>query len=108
MNGIVSFTRLPPHIKKQAAPEMLCGVIWPYYGDRVEHPGEEELRRWAGLRHNRHRRARQSPGVAQAEAGVSGEIRPPARTSLREPATIAGDAVPVCYPVAGNSIDFDF
>lgn len=37
---------LPDHIKQQAAPEMLAGVAWSYFGKPVERPRDSELTRW--------------------------------------------------------------
>ncbi len=55
---------LPDHIKRQAAPDMLAGKDWHHFGRKIEHPGADELRQWAGL-------APQSP---QAGAVVAGSI----------------------------------
>lgn len=37
---------LPDHIKQQAAPEMLSGAAWSYFGKPVERPRDSELTRW--------------------------------------------------------------
>ena len=42
----IPFERLPDHLKPKAAPEILGGRDWYYYGSRVETLGEEELKRW--------------------------------------------------------------
>lgn len=42
----IPFERLPDHLKPKAAPEILAGRDWYYYGSRVEALGEEELKRW--------------------------------------------------------------
>lgn len=42
----IPFQKLPDHIKPQAAPEILAGKTWFHWGDRVENPGLDELRRW--------------------------------------------------------------
>jgi hypothetical protein len=41
-----SWASLPDHIKQQAAPEMLAGVAWGYFGKPVERPRDSELTRW--------------------------------------------------------------
>lgn len=64
MSTTQSWAGLPDHTKRQAAPDMLAGKDWMYFGNRIEHPGADELRRWAGL-------APQSP---QAGAEVAGSI----------------------------------
>jgi hypothetical protein len=46
MRAIQSWSGLPEHIKRQAAPEMLRGVEWHFWGLPVMNPGEEELLRW--------------------------------------------------------------
>ena len=35
---IIGLRRLPEHIKRQAAPDMLRGVEWHYHGRPVENP----------------------------------------------------------------------
>lgn len=42
----IPFQKLPDHIKQQAAPEILAGKTWFHWGDQVENPGLDELRRW--------------------------------------------------------------
>lgn len=42
----IPFQKLPDHLKSKAAPEILVGRDWYYYGSRVETLGEEELKRW--------------------------------------------------------------
>jgi hypothetical protein len=64
MNATQSWAGLPDHIKRQAAPDMQDGKGWYYFGKKVEHPGADELRRWAGI-------APQSP---QEGAKVAGSI----------------------------------
>ena len=49
MNTTQSWSGVPDHIKRQAAPDMLAGKVWMYYGNRIEHPGADELRQWAGV-----------------------------------------------------------
>lgn len=44
--SIQSWALLPDHIKKQAAPEMLAGAAWSYFGKPVERPRDSELTRW--------------------------------------------------------------
>jgi len=46
MSAIQSWSGLPEHIKRQAAPDMLRGVQWQFWGVPVMNPGEEELLRW--------------------------------------------------------------
>jgi hypothetical protein len=46
MRAIQSWSGLPEHIKRQAAPEMLRGVEWHFWGVPVMNPGKEELLRW--------------------------------------------------------------
>jgi len=66
MNSTQSWAGLPDSIKRQAAPDMLAGKDWYHFGNRIENPGADELRRWAGV-------APQSP---QAGAEVAGSIAP--------------------------------
>jgi hypothetical protein len=40
---------LPETIKREAAPEMLAGKSWNFYGREIENPGPAELRRWLPL-----------------------------------------------------------
>ena len=50
MSTTQSWSGLPDHYKRQAAPEMLAGVKnWQFYGCVVERPDDDTLRRWAGL-----------------------------------------------------------
>jgi|GEM_PF-1667043 len=42
----IKFEKLPDHLKPQAAPDILAGKTWFYYGNLVESPGADELRRW--------------------------------------------------------------
>lgn len=44
--SIQSWDSLPDHIKQQAAPEMLAGTAWSYFGKPVERPRDSELTRW--------------------------------------------------------------
>jgi hypothetical protein len=46
MSATQSWHGLPEHIKRQAAPDMLRGVQWQFWGVPVMNPGEEELLRW--------------------------------------------------------------
>ena len=48
MNTTQSWSGLPDHIKRQAAPDMLAGKGWYFFGCKIEHPGVDELRRWDG------------------------------------------------------------
>jgi hypothetical protein len=41
-----SWASLPDSIKRQAAPEMLAGAVWSYFGRPVERPRDSELTRW--------------------------------------------------------------
>ena len=43
---IQTWDSLPDHIKQQAAPEMLSGATWSYFGKPVERPRDSELTRW--------------------------------------------------------------
>lgn len=43
---MLSFQKLPDHLKPQAAPEILAGRDWYHWGEQVEHPGDDELKRW--------------------------------------------------------------
>lgn len=89
MTTTQSWAGLPDSIKRQAAPDMLAGKGWYHFGRMIEHPGADELRRWAGL-------APQSPqagatvagSIRTAEAGVSAEIRTHARTAPENPAPL--------------------
>ena len=82
MNTTQPWAGLPDHIKRQAAPDMLAGKTWMYYGNRIEHPGADELRRWVEI-------APQSPqagaesvtSIRAAEPGISQRI---ARKRTRE------------------------
>lgn len=64
MNTTQSWAGVPDDIKRQAAPDMLAGKTWMHWGRRIEHPGADELRKWAGL----------APQSAQAGAEVAGSI----------------------------------
>jgi hypothetical protein len=44
--SIQNWDSLPDHIKQQAAPEMLAGVAWSYFGKPLERPRDSELMRW--------------------------------------------------------------
>jgi hypothetical protein len=46
MSAIQSWSGLPEHIKRQAAPDMLRGVQWQFWGVPVANPGKAELLRW--------------------------------------------------------------
>lgn len=37
---------LPEATKRAAAPDLIAGKVWIYWGKQVEFPGEEELSRW--------------------------------------------------------------
>lgn len=66
MNSTIPFNRLPDSQKPAAAKSMLAGARdWMFFGDFVEHPGADELRRWAG----------NEPQSPQAGAEVAGSIR---------------------------------
>ena len=43
MSAIQSWSGLPEHIKRQAAPDMLRGVEWQFWGVPAMNPGKEEL-----------------------------------------------------------------
>ena len=43
---IQTWDSLPESIKRQAAPEMLAGAVWSYFGKVVERPRDSELSRW--------------------------------------------------------------
>lgn len=43
---IQTWASLPDHIKQQAAPELISGVAWSYFGKPVERPRDSELTRW--------------------------------------------------------------
>ena len=49
MSDFQPWASLPAHIKAQAAPDLLEGKTWSYYGREVENPGTRELRRWLPL-----------------------------------------------------------
>ena len=46
MRATQSWSGLPEHIKRQAAPDMLRGVQWQFWGVPVMNPGKAELLRW--------------------------------------------------------------
>ena len=46
MSTFQSWSGLPDFIKRQAAPDMLRGMQWYFYGMPVVNPGQEELLRW--------------------------------------------------------------
>jgi hypothetical protein len=99
MNATQSWAGLPDHIKRQAAPDMQDGKGWYYFGKKVEHPGADELRRWAGI-------APQSP---QEGAKVAGSITAAergfllaSRTRTREGKRQAVDAALGEHPDASN------
>ncbi len=95
MNTTQSWAGLPDHIKRQAAPDMLAGGGWYHHGRLIEHPGGDELRRWAGIAPQSPQAGAEVAGSIEAtEAGVFGQIRAPARTAPQNTAMIAGDVVP--------------
>lgn len=73
MTTTQSWAGLPDHLKRQAAPDMLAGKAWMYFGNWIEHPGADELRRWVVI-------APQSP---QAGAAVA-NTRPRKPTTRQE------------------------
>jgi hypothetical protein len=64
MSSIQSWSGLPEHIKRQAAPDMLRGVQWHFWGVPVANPGNEELLRWVpeSVRHLLGQLERGNPG----------------------------------------------
>jgi len=79
-NQSQSWAGLPDFHKRQAARDMLAGRVWSYYGNKVEHPGEVELRRWLA---NVTTDAKQEPPAPTREAGrISGTSRTSARKRL--------------------------
>ncbi len=70
---------LPDSIKRQAAPDMLAGGGWYHHGRLIEHPGADELRRWAGN------------GSSPEE--IPKPSHAPARTAPQEPAPVAGNTM---------------
>ena len=81
MNTTQSWAGLPEHIKRQAAPDMLAGKGWYFYGCKIEHPGADELSRWAGLAPQSPQAGAESAGSITAEPGISARI---AHTRARE------------------------
>jgi hypothetical protein len=77
MNATQSWAGLPDHIKRQAAPDMLAGKGWYHFGRLIEHPGADELRRWAG--------GGSSPEEIPAASPA------PARNAPQNPAPVAGN-----------------
>jgi len=74
MNATQSWAGSPNHIKQQAAPDMLAGKDWYFYGCKIEHPGADELRRWAGIAPQAKPVASNVAGnTTAAEAGISRE-----------------------------------
>ena len=65
MNTTQSWAGLPDHIKRQAAPDMLAGKTWMYWGNIVENPGADELQRWVEI----------APQLPQEGEGVAGSVR---------------------------------
>ncbi len=77
---------LPESVKRAAAPDMLAGKVWAYFGRKVQSPGPRELRRWlpapepAAYRSNADKR----------EAVMAALRAAPKRASLRQIARLAG------------------
>jgi len=46
MNSTIHFTRLPDHAKRQAAPDLIQGKQWFWFGSLVEAPDAKELAQW--------------------------------------------------------------
>ncbi|MFM8831945.1 MAG: hypothetical protein ACKOHM_13190 [Spartobacteria bacterium] len=42
----IPFQKLPDSTKPEAAAAMLAGKTWFHWGEQVEHPGDDELKRW--------------------------------------------------------------
>jgi len=85
MNTTQSWAGLPDHIKRQAAPDMLAGKDWCCYGCKIEHPGADELRRWAGI----------TSALPQMPAIVAGNVTPASdRPEVRQRAHSARDTIP--------------
>lgn len=77
---------LPDTIKAQAAPDMLEGKTWQYYGRPVERPSNAELRRWLPLPSFPAARSNADKRRAVAEAMQA----MPRRTSARAIARMTG------------------
>jgi hypothetical protein len=90
MSAIQSWSGLPEHIKRQAAPEMLRGVEWHFYGVPVANPGKAELLHWLphsgqqvnqllerGSRGNLVQKASTGPEKRQIPTPISARISPP-------------------------------
>ena len=43
---MTTFQKLPNSTKPEAAAAMLAGRDWYHWGEQVEHPGDDELKRW--------------------------------------------------------------
>jgi hypothetical protein len=72
---IQSWAGLPDHYKRQAAPEMLAGKGWYYFGGLVQHPGADELRRWVDSAPQTPQAGVDSAGsIRAAEAGINARI----------------------------------
>lgn len=69
MSTTQSWAGLPDHIKRQAAPAMLEGKRWHFYGLPVEMPGQDELRKWAAI----------APERPLSDAGDRGRVSAPYR-----------------------------
>jgi len=80
-----SWASLPDSVKRQAAPDMLDGGAWAFYGRQVQHPGIAELRRWLPLPEFPPARSNADKRRAVAEAV---KIMP--RASTREIARMTG------------------
>lgn len=43
---MTSFQKLSDHLKPQVAAAILAGRDWYHWGEQVENPGDDELKRW--------------------------------------------------------------
>jgi hypothetical protein len=46
----IQFQKLPDSIKPEAAASMLAGMTWMHWGQEIERPSDDELRRWVASR----------------------------------------------------------
>lgn len=99
MNSSIRFSSLPDSRKPEAAKSLLAGEGWYFFGDLVQHPGADELRRWAGNDAQSPQAGAEGAGSIRTEGGISVDIAHP-RT--RDGKRLAVDSALAAHPDASN------
>lgn len=86
MSDFQNWHSLAAETKRQAAPDMLDGKQWMFYGRVVENPGTRELRRWLPAPAPTAYRS----NIAKREAVIAALKASPKRSSIRRIAGVAG------------------